>query len=133
MLFRTSIFAKIPSRFFFSRTSCTYWLNLYALTVHIFLSCVFCCLIRTINYHFNNISKRSLTFLFPKPTKNPVLVHLVLHPHGIAPTFLKLDSWSPGAGFIPIISTKGINQKKKGILLEKKLSFMHTKKFIKNI
>ena len=39
-----------------------------------------------------------------------------LHPHGIAPTFLKLDSWSPGAGFIPIISTKGINQIKKGKL-----------------
>ena len=29
---------------------------------------------------------------------------------GIATTFLKLDSWSPGAGFIPIISTKEINQ-----------------------
>ena len=27
----------------------------------------------------------------------------------IAPTFLKLDSWSPGAGYIPIISTKGKN------------------------
>ena len=39
---------------------------------------------------------------------------LGLHPHGIAPTFFKLDSWSPGAGFIPIISTKGIDQKKKG-------------------
>ena len=24
----------------------------------------------------------------------------------IAPTFLKFDLWSPGAGFIPIISTK---------------------------
>ena len=23
--------------------------------------------------------------------------------HGIEPTFLKLDSWSPGVGFIPII------------------------------
>ena len=38
---------------------------------------------------------------------------------GIAPTrncthFLKFDSSSPGAGFIPIISTKGINQIKKG-------------------
>ena len=40
--------------------------------------------------------------------------HLVLHPHGIATTFLKLDSWSPGAGFISIISTKGINLLKKG-------------------
>ena len=38
------------------------------------------------------------------------LVHLVLHPHGIEHTFLKLDSWSPEADFIPIISTKGINQ-----------------------
>jgi len=33
-----------------------------------------------------------------------ITVHVVLHPHGIAPTFLKLDSWSPGAGFIPIIT-----------------------------
>ena len=32
---------------------------------------------------------------------------------GTAPTFLKLDSWSPGSGFIPIISSKGINQIKK--------------------
>ena len=32
---------------------------------------------------------------------------------GIAPTFLKLDSWSLIMGFIPIISTKGINQIKK--------------------
>ena len=28
---------------------------------------------------------------------------MVLHPHGIARTFLKLDSWSPGTCFIPII------------------------------
>ena len=47
------------------------------------------------------------------------LVHLVLHPHGIAPTFLRLDSWSPGSGFIPIIYTKGINQIKKEKLKEK--------------
>ena len=40
-------------------------------------------------------------------------VHLVLHPHGIVPTFLKSDSWSPVAGLTPIISTKGINQIKK--------------------
>ena len=26
-------------------------------------------------------------------------VYLVLHPHRIAPTFLKLDSWLPGVGF----------------------------------
>ena len=47
-----------------------------------------------------------------KPYKK-IQVHLVLHPHGIASTFLKLDSWSPGADFITIIYTKGINQIKK--------------------
>jgi hypothetical protein len=41
------------------------------------------------------------------------MVHLVLHPHGIAPIFLKLDLWSPGAGFIPFVFTKGTNQIKK--------------------
>jgi hypothetical protein len=46
------------------------------------------------------------------------LVHWVLHHHGIAPTFLKSDSWSPEAGFIPIISTKGIRQIKKEKLEE---------------
>ena len=32
---------------------------------------------------------------------------------GIVPTFLKFDSWSLEAGFIPILNTKGINQIKK--------------------
>ena len=41
---------------------------------------------------------------------------LGIHPHGIAHTFLKFDSVSPGAGFIPIISISGINQIKKGKL-----------------
>ena len=54
-------------------------------------------------------------------------VHLVLHPHGIPPTFLKLDSWSPGAGFIPIITNNVLNHIKKEKLLEKKLSLMDTK------
>ena len=49
-------------------------------------------------------------------------VNLVLHPHGIAPTFLKLDSWSPGASFISVISTKGINQIK--AIVRKKISFI---------
>ena len=53
-------------------------------------------------------------------------VHLVLHPHGIAPLFLRLDSWSLGAGYIAIISTKGINHIKKENC-KKNLSFMHTK------
>ena len=46
-------------------------------------------------------------------------------------TFCKLDSWSPGAGFIPIISTKVINQINKGKLFKNKLSFMHTNRFNK--
>ena len=49
-------------------------------------------------------------------------VHVVLHPRGIAPNFLILDSWSLGAGFIPIISTKGINQIKKK-KMKKKVKF----------
>ena len=40
-------------------------------------------------------------------------VHLVLHPHGIASTLLKFNLLSPGVGFIPIISTKKINQIRK--------------------
>ena len=44
------------------------------------------------------------------------MAHLVLHPHGIVLNFLKLDSWSPGADFIPIISTKGINKIYRGKL-----------------
>ena len=51
---------------------------------------------------------------------------MVLHPHEIASTFLELDLW---AGFIPIISTKGINQKKNGNC-KKKINSMHTKRFI---
>ena len=47
----------------------------------------------------------------------------MLHPHGIAPTFFKLDSWSPGTGFIPNISTKGINQIKKENF-KKKVKFL---------
>ena len=58
------------------------------------------------------------------------LVHFVLHPHRIAPTFLKLDSWSSGAGFIPIISTKGRNQIEKGNYKKRKFFFIHIKRFI---
>ena len=58
------------------------------------------------------------------------MVHLVLHPHRIATTFLKLASWSPGAGFIPIISTKGINKINRKETFITKLSFMCTKRFI---
>ena len=33
---------------------------------------------------------------------------MVLNPNGIESTFLNLDSWSPGAGFIPIITSQCI-------------------------
>ena len=56
-------------------------------------------------------------------------VHLLLHPHRIAPTSLKLESWSPGAAFIPIVSTKGIIQRKKEKFVRKKQNFMHIKRF----
>ena len=47
--------------------------------------------------------------------------------HGIAPTVLRLDHGRQGRVFITIISTKGINEIKKGKSQEK--SFMHTIRF----
>ena len=38
---------------------------------------------------------------------------MVLNPNEIEPTFLKLDSWLPGAGFIPIINSNVLNKIKK--------------------
>ena len=56
-------------------------------------------------------------FLPPTPILNSIHIFISsTGSRGIAPTFLKLDSWSLGAGFIPIISTKGINQMKRGKL-----------------
>ena len=46
---------------------------------------------------------------------------------GIAPTFLKLDSFSPGAGFNPIISTKGINRIRERKKFKKKVKFYASK------
>ena len=62
-------------------------------------------------YHFHRLvgSIEGIFYLFQ-------MVHLVLPPPEIAPTFLNLNSWSPGAGFITISSTMGINQIKKGKL-----------------
>ena len=34
---------------------------------------------------------------------------MVLSQHGIELTFLKLDSWSPEAGFIPIINSNVVS------------------------
>ena len=56
-------------------------------------------------------------------------VHLVLHPLGIAPTYLYRFVFPGGLIFIPIISTKGIYQIKKLKNVIKKLSFMDTKRF----
>ena len=51
--------------------------------------------------------------------QNRVRREFGLHPHGIASFFLKLDLLSPGAGFIPITSTKVINQIKKDFFKRK--------------
>ena len=56
---------------------------------------------------------------------------MVLHPHKIAPTFLKLDSWTPGAGFILNYIHQGNKSDKEGKTVRKKLCFMHTKRFNK--
>ena len=55
------------------------------------------------------------------------MVHLVLHPHGIAPTFLKFDSWSLGHYFYYI--HQGNKSDKERKIVRKKLSFMNTKRF----
>ena len=54
------------------------------------------------------------------------------YPHGNVPTFLKLDLWSLWVGFINIISTKGINQIKKGKLYEKS-KFYAYKKWVQSL
>ena len=48
---------------------------------------------------------------------------MLLNPHGIEPTSLHLNSWSPEVAFIPIITTNNVRIK------EEKTSFMHTIKF----
>ena len=45
---------------------------------------------------------------------------MVLNPNGIKPTFLKLDSWSPGVGFIPILTSNILNYIKKKRIQGKK-------------
>ena len=51
---------------------------------------------------------------------------MVLNPHGIEPSFLRLDSWLPGTGFIPIKTSNVLNYIKKKECIKK--SFIHTKK-----
>ena len=58
-------------------------------------------------------------------------VTMVLNQNGIEPTFLKLDSGSPGAGFIPIITSNILDYiKEKKNSRKKKNSFMRTKKHL---
>ena len=69
----------------------------------------------------NMPTKKKIFFLKAKPPKRKIqnsnhmlkAVHLVLHPHEIAPTFLKLDSLLPWVGFFTFLSTEGTNQIKK--------------------
>ena len=57
------------------------------------------------------------------------MVHLVLHPHGIAPTFFKLVLWSPEVGFYSYYIHQGNKLDKERKIVRKKLSFMQTKRF----
>ena len=57
------------------------------------------------------------------------MVHLALHPHGIAPTFLKLDSWSQRASFYSYYIHHRNKSDIERKIVRKKLSFMHTKTF----
>ena len=54
-------------------------------------------------------------------------VPMVLNPNGIEPTFLKLDSWSLGAVFIPIITSNILNYIKKKKLKKKKQFYAYKK------
>ena len=53
-----------------------------------------------------------------------LMVPMVLSPNGIEPTFLKLDSWSPGAGSIPYYNLKCIklDEEKKNLRKKKSVS-----------
>ena len=56
------------------------------------------------------------------------MVHVVLHPRGIAPSSFKFDSWSPGAGFYLYYIHQWNKSDKERIIVGKKLSFMHTRR-----
>ena len=51
------------------------------------------------------------------------MVHLVLHPHGIAPTFLNWILDRQGRVFIPIIYNKPGNKSVEKVNCEKKVKF----------
>ena len=56
------------------------------------------------------------------------MVHLELHPHEIAPTFLKLDPCSPGGGFYSYYIPQGNKTDKERKMVRKKLSFISKQK-----
>ena len=51
----------------------------------------------------------TLTYKFYQIQHILYIVPMVLNPHGIEPTFLELNLWSPGAGCIPIITYNVLN------------------------
>ena len=56
-------------------------------------------------------------------------VHLVLHPHGIAPTLVKIGSCFPrGASFYSYHIHQRNKSDKERKIVRKKLRFMHTKR-----
>ena len=55
------------------------------------------------------------------------MVHLVVHPHGIAPTFLKFRFVVAGGGFYSYYIHQGNKSDKESKIVRKKLNFMHTK------
>ena len=58
------------------------------------------------------------------------MVHLVLHPQGIGPTFLKLDSWSPVGRVYSYYIHQGNKSDKERKIERQKSSFMATKNLI---
>ena len=57
------------------------------------------------------------------------MVHLVLHPHRIAPTFLKIGFVVAGVGYCSYHIHPGNKSDKERKIVRKKLSFLHTKRF----
>ena len=61
---------------------------------------------------------------------------MVSNPNGIEPTFLKLNSLLPGAGFIPIRTSNMLNYIKKKRIQEKKTALCikkHLTQFLKMV
>ena len=61
-----------------------------------------------------------LNIFYRQNSINKISVHMVLNPHWIEPTFLELDSWSPGANFISFITYNVSNEIKKERMYGKK-------------